>query len=196
MSLVLAVSVLMLIFVPFWGLGNAHFITPGAIERIIHELVPGEAGRRYVLEGTQQRAVGNILITTWALMAPVLLMIKRWRPPFGAVTILFFGASSFMASLTGLPLQSVLMPPLLAGLAADTMIAAWWPLVTRPVMLRVFAALVPAVLWGLHFLSTWLQWGLAWGPTLWFGVLCWSAACGLGLSLLVFTAPGREAGHV
>jgi hypothetical protein len=194
LSLVLAVSVLMLIFFPFWGLGNAHFITPGAIERILREFVPAPDGRPRVLDVTQQRAIGNILITTWALMAPVLLMVKRWRPPFGAVTILFSGTTVLMASMTGFFYASLLAVPLIAGLAADVMIAVWWPLPSRVVVLRAFSALVPAVLWSLYFLSTHLQWGVVWGPALWLGVICWAAACGVGVGVLVLPSPGRDAG--
>lgn len=137
----------MLIFFPLWGLGNGRIITPGSVERLLGEFAPGSEGRPRVLQAAQHWAIGNVLITNWALMAPVLLMIKRWRPPFGAVTFLFFCTSFLMASLTGFLYRSVLVPPLLAGLAADAVIAAWWPLTAHPVRLRAFAAFVPAALW-------------------------------------------------
>jgi hypothetical protein len=192
-SLMLAVSVVMLIFFPLWGLGNGRIITPGGVERVLAEFAPASDGRARVLDAAQQWAIGNVLITNWTLLAPVLLIVKRWRPPFGTVTFLFFGTSFLMASLTGFLYRSVLLPPLLAGVVADILIAAWWPLRAHATKLRAFAALVPAALWAMHFLATWLQWGLAWGPAMWLGVICWSAAGGVALSLLVFPTVGVPA---
>jgi hypothetical protein len=49
---------------------------------------------------------------------------------------------------------------------------------------------VPLVTWGLYFAGVHLTWTLAWSPLMWIGALMWTAAAGLGLS--VVAVPGHS----
>lgn len=53
------------------------------------------------------------------MIAPVLYLIRRWLPPFGAVTVLFSSVAVFMSSLVGFREAWSIVPAVVAGLAAD-----------------------------------------------------------------------------
>ncbi len=184
LSLTLAVSVVGLVFYTLWGFSSAHFITTGAFERIIREFAPTERGLPLVREVTQQRGITNILVSNLLLLAPVLIMLRRWRLPFGTVTVFFTITAMLMAGMTGYFYLSVLLVPLIAGLVADRLIRRLDPSPQRVGQLRVFATVVPVVMWSLYFVATYIQWGVAWPITLWAGVILWAGASGLGLSLV------------
>ena len=127
-------------------------------------------------------AVAGILLFTIVFMAAILLMRRRWRVPAGSLTIM----GTFLALLW--PMLSEyreweLIPALiLAGVAGDLLLARFGD--TR---IRLFALLLPPVMWALFFLCVeLLQDGLGWEPTLWVGLLGTTAGLGYAISLLVF----------
>ena len=142
-------------------------------------------------EITAQRGISNIFITNLVLLAPVLLILKRWPPPFGSITLLYSGIGVLMASVTGFFYLSLLLVPVVAGLVADWLVGALNLGPRRPERLRVFATILPVVVWSLYFAAVAVQWGVAWSVGLWAGVILWTGAGGLGLSLLAF--PGGSA---
>ena len=127
-------------------------------------------------------AVAGILLFTIALMGAILLMRRRWRIPAGSLTIM----GTFLALLWPMLSEyreAELIPALiLAGVAGDLLLARFGA--TR---IRLFALLLPPVLWALFFLCVeLLQDGLGWEPTLWVGLLGTTAGLGYAVSLLVF----------
>lgn len=184
LSLALALSVIMLIFYPLWGFGSSHYMNLGTLEWIKREFVPTAKGLPLVYEATQQRGISNILITNVLLLAPVLMILRRWRPPFGSVTILFTFSTVLMATMTGFVFLSLLLVPLIAGVFADSLIRTLAPSPVRIREFRLFAAVVPVVVWSLYFLSVHFEWGVIWPPALWAGVILWAGLSGLGLSLV------------
>lgn len=127
-------------------------------------------------------AVAGILLFTIALMGAILLMRRRWRVPAGSLTIM----GTFLALLWPMLSEyreAELIPALiLAGVAGDLLLARFGA--TR---IRLFALLLPPVLWALFFLCVeLLQDGLGWEPTLWVGLLGTTAGLGYAVSLLVF----------
>ena len=127
-------------------------------------------------------AVAGILLFTIALMGAILLMRRRWRVPAGSLTIM----GTFLALLWPMLSEyreAELIPALiLAGVAGDLLLARFGA--TR---IRLFALLLPPVLWAIFFLCVeLLQDGLGWEPTLWVGLLGTTAGLGYAVSLLVF----------
>jgi hypothetical protein len=51
---------------------------------------------------------------------------------------------------------------------------------------RLFAALLPAVLWACYLMTIELASGLGWNPTVWTGIISTTAGVGYAVSLLVF----------
>ena len=127
-------------------------------------------------------AVAGILLFTVAFMGAILLMRRRWQIPAGSLTIM----GTFLALLWPMLSEyreAELIPALvLAGVAGDLLLARFGA--TR---IRLFALLLPPVLWALFFLCVeLLQDGLGWEPTLWVGLLATTAGLGYAMSLLVF----------
>ncbi len=127
-------------------------------------------------------AVAGILLFTVAFMGAILLMRRRWQIPAGSLTIM----GTFLALLWPMLSEyreAELIPALvLAGVAGDLLLARFGA--TR---IRLFALLLPPVLWAIFFLCVeLLQDGLGWEPTVWVGLLGTTAGLGYAMSLLVF----------
>jgi hypothetical protein len=133
--------------------------------------------------------VGGILLFTTVLIGAVLLMRRRWRLPFGTVTIMFTWLALLWPLLSEYREWKLASALILAGLATDLLFAR---LDARdgptPVgRIRIAAAAMPPILWSLFFICVALfEGGLGWHATLWVGVLVTSAGLGYALSLAVF----------
>lgn len=184
LSLSLATSLGGLLLTYLWGFTSSHYMTPQSFRLIT--LLAGSASHEAVIRDiAYARAIANILITNAVLLAPVLIVLQRWRPPLGSVAILFTLPTMLMAAVTGFFLPRLLLLPVIAGLAADGLIRVLQPSPRRIASLRLFAAIVPVILWGLYFVIVRLEWGLVWSPALWGGVIIWTGLEGLAVSLLV-----------
>ncbi len=118
--------------------------------------------------------VAGAIISTAVLMAPVLLASRRWRLPFGSVTLLFGIVNTFM--VLGFDEDATAMAAILgAGVAADLAIRLDLP---RPAL----AGLPPLVLWaGYFYLVGRLQPGLGWPPEIWGGTIFFAVLVGLAI---------------
>ncbi len=141
-------------------------------------------GVRVALRLARDFNLATILISNALLMAPVLLLLRRWRPPFGSVTILFTAVTFLASAVFAFRFAEYIVVGLLAGLAADALIRLLRPWPGRPWALRLFAFATPGVLWGLYFLVTRWRAGEAWSPELWVGITVMAGLGGVGLSLL------------
>ena len=130
--------------------------------------------------------VAGVMIVTALLVGAALFMLRRWRLPFGTLTIVFTSLALVIPLLSEYE-EAELIPALaVAGLIADL-------LLRRLASMRLFAPLLAVVLWGAYLLAVeLLEGGLGWEPTLWLGVLATAAGVAYGLALLVFPAPVEE----
>jgi hypothetical protein len=133
--------------------------------------------------------VASVLVTNVLLVAPVLLLTRRWRLPFGAVTLLATTGAAGITSLREFALGALVGAMLAGGLAADLLVAGLRPGPDRPGAFRAVAALVPLALWGAWMGAYAAAYGIGWPPELWAGVLGMTSLTGLGLSLLVLPPP-------
>jgi len=132
--------------------------------------------------------LAQILLTTVVLLAPVLLLLRRWRLPFGSVTLLYTVVALLMGAMLsyGVQYPERVLAVVLAGLGIDLLIRYLRPTPARPVALRALAFLAPVVLWGLHFLIVPLRaGGEAWSIELWAGITIMAGLAGIALSLLI-----------
>jgi hypothetical protein len=173
--------------------GRADAFAPGAdavhseglSEALTHY---GDQAFPYYFYSTHH-TVGGILLFTAVLFGGVLLMRRRWRLPFGSLTIMFTWLALLFPLLSEYREWELAPSLILAGLVGDLLLArlAGRPGPVRVGHVRLFAGLMPVVLWSLFFLCVaLLEGGLGWGATLWVGILCSSAGVGYALSLLVF----------
>jgi hypothetical protein len=144
------------------------------------------------LNFTAALGVASVLLQAALLMGVLLLAMRRWRLPFGAITLLLVVPAALIGFLGDQHIWTLVA--LLAGLLADTLYAALRPSPERPIALRIFSFSVPALLYGLYFLGTWLTTGhISWSVHLTAGTAALAGVVGLLLSLaLVPSAPGAQ----
>ena len=64
----------------------------------------------------------SILWTTLLLVGPMVFLMRRWTPPFGSFTLMFGVVGVLMASIFAFEAPLDIVPPLVAGLAADVIV--------------------------------------------------------------------------
>jgi Tol biopolymer transport system component len=132
---------------------------------------------------TQALGLISILLQAALLMGCVLLLVRRWKLPFGTMTLIFTITSVLISFMQD---QYFLLPGVvLAGIIADLLL--WWlkPAAIRPLELRLFAFFVPLVFYSLYFLTLLLAVGIGWSVHLWGGVIVLTGVVGLLLSYLM-----------
>jgi hypothetical protein len=130
-----------------------------------------------------------VLVTNLIVVAPVLLLARRWRLPFGTVTLLATMGAVGLTSLREFTLGWLVPAMLAGGLASDLLVARLHPGPDRPWAFRVAAGVAPLLLWGAWTAAYALAYGIGWPPELWAGVLGMASLTGLGLSVLVLPPP-------
>jgi hypothetical protein len=133
--------------------------------------------------------LGSVLLTALILAAPVLLLLRRFRLPFGAVTLMY-GLNTALMTLMLVP-GEWRVPLLLvaAGLVVDALLVLLNPSPARPWALRAFAFLLPLAVWG-PYLGGLVGLGLSnLSLELWLGVAVMAGLGGVGLSALVVPPP-------
>ena len=131
----------------------------------------------------QSLAVVSILLQTILLMSLVLLTIRRWTLPFGSFTLLLtlnITLLSFMQDTYVLIIVAVV-----AGLFTDVLYVWLKPSVTRPADLRLFAFIMPVMLYLLYFLTLKLTTGVNWTIHLWLGTTFVAGIASFLLSFLL-----------
>lgn len=128
--------------------------------------------------------VTSRIVTTVILLAPLLLMLRRWRLPFGVVT-LHLGAYAALLFALRLELPVMLVVAVLTGVVVDTLIRRLRGGPDDRRTLYAVAAALPAVLWSLNLGALAVVDRLAWSPEMWSGVVGMCTLTGLGLGLLV-----------
>jgi hypothetical protein len=137
--------------------------------------------------------VASVLVTNLIVLAPVLLLARRWRLPFGTVALIAAVGAAGLTALREFTLGALVPAMLAGGLATDLLVARLRPGPDRPGAFRAVAALAPLLLWGAWMAAYALAYGIAWPPELWAGVLGMACLSGLGLSVLVLP-PAMPAG--
>jgi hypothetical protein len=144
----------------------------------------------------QALLIASILLQTGLLMGMSFLLIRRWRLPLGALTLIFTLNGALMSVLAD---QYRLIPTmLLAGIVADLLLWLLKPQASRPVALRLFAFVVPLVLYLCYFLTLMVGYGMFtdvvifnWPPDLWLGASVMAGMASLVLSYLLAPPEGE-----
>ncbi|WP_102126968.1 hypothetical protein [Deinococcus planocerae] len=129
----------------------------------------------------------STLLTALMLAAPVLLLLRRWHLPFGAVTVMYLLNTGLMRAMTGGLDQFPVVLALagVAGLVADGLIQWLRPSPARPWAYRAFAVLLPLLVWLPFFAGAAGLGQLNASLELWTGVCVMAALGGLALSALI-----------
>ncbi|MBZ0298212.1 MAG: hypothetical protein K8J31_00640 [Anaerolineae bacterium] len=142
-------------------------------------------GNRYFWDVTQ---AASVLIPAVLMSATLLLLLRRWRLPFGAVTFVLTVNALLMFYLRLGYIGEywlVLLAAPLAGLVGDVAILRLRPSLARPGALRLVAFAVPFVYFLAYFAILLTTARIGWTIHLWLGVTVMAGITGLGLSYLV-----------
>jgi hypothetical protein len=133
-----------------------------------------------MFENIIKLGVVNTIITTTLLMAPVYFMLRRWKLPFGTITFMFTLEHILMSALEGFGNFHVILIGIISGLVPDI-----W--LKKPVKnMRLFALVIPALIWSLFYFGVALSDGMGWDAEVWGGAIFLGSLCSLGLYLLAF----------
>jgi TolB protein len=139
---------------------------------------------------TQPLGLASLLLQAALLMALLLLMIRRWRLPFGALTFILTMNAALMSLIAD---QYVFVAAAFAaGLIADILLWLLKPSIFAPVRWYSFAFLVPVFLYALYFLTIFLTRTVIWSPHLWIGLIVEAGMVGLLLGFLVRASAGTS----
>ena len=130
---------------------------------------------------TQALGVASILLQSIFLMGPVLLIVRRWHLPFGALTLVFV----LVTITASVPRDTYYFVPvgLLAGLGADLLLQRLS--MKQDTTFRLFAFLVPVLLYTLYFIELAILAGITWTIHMWMGAIVLSGVMSLLLSYLL-----------
>jgi|SRR5579883_218166 hypothetical protein len=132
----------------------------------------------------------SILFQAALMAALVLLVIRRFTLPFGALALIFTINVALLSILSDH--HELVLPAFIGGLAADLLYRVIRPSLKRPDMLHLFAFAMPAVYYLCYFLNLAIFQGIQWSIHLWLGSVFMAGIVGLLLSYLVMPMKGGE----
>jgi hypothetical protein len=157
------------------------------------EWLNGSGDSEFLHFMNQRGGVASFLVSTVIVVAPLLMILSRWRLPFGSCAFLFGLVAAVIQGIDAFRRPELVASAVAGGLVAD-LLAVWLkPSPSEPAKLRAFAALAPVALWGAYTVTLSFTEGIGWEPELWSGAILWTALVGLGLSLLIL--PPATAGR-
>jgi WD40 repeat protein len=143
------------------------------------------------LDFTVALGVASVLLQAALLMGVLLLAMRRWRLPFGAITLLLVGSTALIGFLGDH--HSWILVALVAGVITEALHLALRPSPERPIALRIFSFSVPALLYGLYFLGTYLTIEqMSWSVHLTAGTAALAGVVGLLLSIVLIPREQRH----
>ncbi|GGT40939.1 hypothetical protein ACFFV7_39950 [Nonomuraea spiralis] len=131
------------------------------------------------------RLAASMAISNVVLLAPVLLVVRRWNLPFGGVTVMYTVAALMPGSQTAFENLPTLLTFVAAGLASDVLIRLLRPSGARRAAYWAFAGLSAFVTWSLYIaVASVAGGGLPAVPELWTGAPVVAGLIGLALGAL------------
>lgn len=170
-----AMSLAMLIAIPSFF---TMFVSPFALDGL-SAVDPNE------FDGFAPYAVATVLIGNVLFMLPTLYVLRRWTPPFGALTFAFGVVGFAMTGLEGFESWPLALAAVAGGFTADLLVGR--------TSTRLVAAIVPIAMWGALFAILRVTTVMAWPAELWTGTLVLCSLLGLAASVLA-SPPAIPAG--
>lgn len=142
----------------------------------------------YLTREVELEGFASILLATLVLLGPTLLLLRRWRPPAGSLTLLFTVVAVLTSALQGFDGVRTVLAAVAGGMAADLVVGALEG-VRVATRMRVVGFAVPLVTWLVYFAVLALTSGVAWSVEFWAGITVMAALAGLGLAVLMTLEP-------
>lgn len=129
--------------------------------------------------------IASMIITTLVLLGPILLLLRRWAVPFGAVTAIFVGYGLLVNIMTSYRDIVLIVPLIITGLAIDLIQKRFAAERLTLGGIRATGPVAAAVLWISYYAVLALDKGIGWEPTLWVGAVIVGVMTGFGVAFLV-----------
>lgn len=133
-------------------------------------------------EPAEELGILGLILQAGMLMAVILMLVRRFDLPAGSLTFLMGVNAVFVTMIKGA--DPVILIGVVGGIVADLLLLTLRPSAARSAQLRVFAFLVPAVLYALYFAALIRVDGVWWPVHLWAGAPLVAGLTGLLVSLL------------
>jgi hypothetical protein len=145
--------------------------------------------RRFADDGYMQilRFFG-IFSQSALLMGLLLFALRRWRLPFGTITLMLAVNTALYFWMRNRFVDDypiLLIAPVISGLIADAVMTAIRPSPQQPAKLRIFSFLVPLTVILSYFIVAQIAYGVTWTVHLWLGVCVIAGFIGVLLSYLL-----------
>jgi hypothetical protein len=137
---------------------------------------------------TVSHALAAMVITTLVLLGPTLLMLRRWRVPFPAFTVMYLAIGLLNYVMTEYRDAWLLIPLVIAGLTVDLLQRALAPGSGRRLTLggiRLVGPVTAAALWFSYYAVMAIHLGIGWKPPTWVGANVLGVMAGFGVAFLV-----------
>jgi hypothetical protein len=128
--------------------------------------------------------VFSVLYRSAVLAGVVLLLVRRFELPRGALTLMI-GLNGVLLLFMVAPGNHSFVIPVLAGVLADVLYAVLRPSLTRRLQLRFFAFGVPFIFWAIFFVERRARGGIWWPVHVWTGAIVMAGGVGLVISFVV-----------
>jgi hypothetical protein len=133
--------------------------------------------------------MASMIITTLVLLGPTLLILRRWRVPFGSVTLIYLGFGVLVNIMTEYSDIVLIIPLILAGVGIDLLQRRLGRQRSdgRVTLggIRIVGTAAAALLWISYYAVLALDQGIGWEPTLWVGALFVGTMTGFGVAFLI-----------
>ena len=129
--------------------------------------------------------IAAMVVTTLVLLGPILLLLRRWRVPFGAVTLIFTGYGLLVNIMTEYRDIVLIIPLILTGLTVDLLQRRSGEKRLTLGGIRAVGPSAAAVLWISYYAVLALDKGLGWEPTMWVGAVIVGIMTGFGVAFLI-----------
>jgi hypothetical protein len=133
--------------------------------------------------------IASMVITGLIILGPTLLILRRWRVPFGAFTIIYTGFGLWVNIMSEYRDIILIIPLILAGITADLLQQRLGQARKDGRVslggIRVAGPTIGAVLWLTYWAVLALDKGIGWPPTLWVGALMVAIMTAFGVAFLI-----------
>ncbi len=142
-------------------------------------------------QGSATSGIDDILLTTGVTVGVMLLILRRWKLPFGTFTFMLGLNGSMMAVFAPHALVIAAPTGILGGLAADLLYRFLQPTLGEPDSVRLFAFLAPFCLYIIYFLDLMVAGpifyhsGIVWSVPFWAGAPVIAGIAGFLLSFVM-----------